>query len=206
MKKLFSLAMAFALVLGSNCLLVNAAELSSDISEEIQPSESIIVNDSDTIHTVTLQHIDPIKEGDDYGWMLESESGQLGYSLNALGLGNPNPELFGNDTIMLFSEEGIELEEIYDKLDLDNTRLLENSTSFVITYTQEDIGDYVAKAITNVGGKDDISIRTTGSFSKTLKSNQNSETSAQEKDDNEQVAYLTITTLAPTAFQYFNGI
>lgn len=36
MKKLFSLVMAFALVLGSNCLAVNAAELSNDISEETQ--------------------------------------------------------------------------------------------------------------------------------------------------------------------------
>ena len=36
MKKLFSLVMAFALVLGSNCLAVNAAELTNDISEETQ--------------------------------------------------------------------------------------------------------------------------------------------------------------------------
>ena len=67
--------------------------------------------------------------------MLLSEPGQLAYSINALGLGNPNPELFEDETIMLYSEDGIDLEKIYEKLDLDNDTFSESEMPIVFTYT-----------------------------------------------------------------------
>ena len=100
-----------------------------------------------TVHTVTLQHTEPARVGDEYSWMLVSEPGQLGYSLNALGLSNQDPvvinEQLGEDeTTVVYQQDDIDLEQICNKLGLDKDTLLAdlaNNKSITITYSYDDV-------------------------------------------------------------------
>lgn len=100
-----------------------------------------------TVHTVTLQHTEPARVGDEYSWMFVSEPGQLGYSLNALGLSNQDPveinELLGEDeTTVVYQQDYIDLEQICNKLGLDKDTLLAdlaNNKSITITYSYDDV-------------------------------------------------------------------
>ena len=100
-----------------------------------------------TVHTVILQHTEPARVSDEYSWMLVSEPGQLGYSLNALGLSNQDPaeinELLGEDeTTVVYQQDYIDLEQICNKLVLDKDTLLAdlaNNKSITITYSYDDV-------------------------------------------------------------------
>ncbi|NMA49188.1 MAG: hypothetical protein GX947_05385 [Tissierellia bacterium] len=100
-----------------------------------------------TVYTVTLQHTEPARVGDEYSWMLVSEPGQLGYSLNALGLSNQDPvainEQLGKDeTTVVYQQDDIDLEQICNKLGLDKDTLLAdlaNNKSITITYSYDDV-------------------------------------------------------------------
>ena len=182
-------------------------KLALSISNVMAYANTTTDNSSDNTYTVTLQHIDPIREGDEFGWMLLSEPGQLAYSINALGLGNPNPELFEDETIMLYSEDGIDLEKIYEKLDLDNDTFSESEMPIVLTYTKDDISSTNPEITTYISDKNSAdTVRTTGSFSVTMPARSPYNTSKQTKDDDEQTAYVTLTKLSPSAYQEFNGI
>lgn len=100
-----------------------------------------------TVHTVTLQHTEPARVSDEYSWMLVSEPGQLGYSLNALGLSNQDPvainEQLGEDeTTVVYQQDDIDLEQICNKLGLDKDTILAdlaNNKSITITYSYDDV-------------------------------------------------------------------
>lgn len=108
-------------------------------STEIKETKTFNYSDveENIIHTMTLQRTEPMKEGDEYAWMIISEPGQLSACINALGLGNPNPKMFGEDTSVVFAQDEINLEQIRNKFNLDiNTPLVDNAP-LTITYLQE---------------------------------------------------------------------
>lgn len=121
------------------------------LNDTESPQNIEILNDAEvtdnTVHTVTLQHIEPARVGDEYSWMLVSEPGQLGYSLNVLGLSNQDPveinELLGEDeTTVVYQQDYIDLEQICNKLGLDKDTLLAdlaNNKSITINYSYDDV-------------------------------------------------------------------
>lgn len=149
MKKIFFLAgiiilavIVFVLKPTKNMETLNDTETPQNI-ETLSGAE---VTDN-TVHTVILQHTEPARVGDEYSWMLVSEPGQLGYSLNALGLSNQDPaeinELLGEDeTTVVYQQDYIDLEQICNKLVLDKDTLLAdlaNNKSITITYSYDDV-------------------------------------------------------------------
>ena len=195
MKRILSIFLA-SLLLVSNASMVFAANV-DDVAE-------------DNLHTITLQRTKPIREGDDFAWTLVAEPGELAMGMNALGLGNQNSDIFGEDTTIIFAPERVDLEEICTKYDV--VAPFMDNMPITITYSSEDI-DYSNETNNETSNEtqiieDDISIspRTTGSFNYTIEPNDSVETSKQTKDDNDQDWYLTLTKLAPSAYQYYDGV
>ena len=134
------------------CLASSEAELNNQVAGNLEVNNNAsdnpeILNNSEAsdndIHTVKLKRIAPIREGDSYGWELTSEQGQLGYSLNALGLNSNDPykitkTLGIEETTMIYSQDGIDLKHICNKLGLDY-EAISSKNIIEINYSQDDI-------------------------------------------------------------------
>lgn len=133
MKKLFLVCI---FIISGAILLLNTTKNKEPLADEA------VTND--VVHTVTLQYIEPIKEGDEFGWMLISEPGQLGYSLNALGLNSNHPakinEMLGEEeNTITCPQDGIDLEKICNKLGLGSNTLWVDNTTIRIPYSEDDM-------------------------------------------------------------------
>lgn len=124
MKKILSIFLASALLI-SNLSTVFASDIDNELKNDV--------------HTATLQQIKPVQEGDDYAWMLVTEPGEIASGMGALGLGHGNPEIFGEDTAVVFTQDRIDLQEICEKYDIALPQ--KEDMSITITYSSEDI-DY----------------------------------------------------------------
>lgn len=118
----------------------------TETSKKIETLNDEEVTDK-TIHTVTLQHTEPARVGDEYSWLLVSEPGQLGYSLSALGLSNQDPveinkQLGEDETTVVYQQDYIDLEQICNKLGLNKDTLLTdlaNNKPITINYSYDDV-------------------------------------------------------------------
>lgn len=138
---LILVAIVFALKPNKNIEALNDTEASKNI--ETLSDDKVTDN---TVHTVTLQQIEPSRVGDEYSWKIESEQGQLGFSLNALGLSNQDPvkinEQLGEDeTTVVYQQDDLDLEQICKKFDLDYKSILSERMSITINYSQKDVSE-----------------------------------------------------------------
>lgn len=194
-------------IFASSLVFSNVYAENSVVSTSQEETQSEPEQDT---HTLTLQRIKPIKQGDEYAWEITSEPGQLASSIAVLGLGYRNPEILGEDTVMIFPQDSIDLDKICNTFNLNiNARNLSNDIPISITYSQSDIENAISIVAPSSNDSDNNSIiepRTTGKFFVTIDTNRNATTSPQVKDDDEKTAYLTVTEIAPTAFQFYHGI
>lgn len=156
-------------------------------------------------HTLTLEQTEPIKEGDDYAWVVVSEQGELANGIAVLGLGQFDSSLLGDDTMAIFSQDRVDLGNIIENFDLEITARETAGGSITVIYSDADVKS--ARQESNYETNDafdttddEIMPRTTGSFSWVMQPNGTIETSYETKDDDEQVGYVTITKLQPTNF------
>lgn len=164
-------------------------------------------------HTVTLQKIAPVEEGEDYAWLITSERGQLASSIRALGLGNISSDLFDEEDVdAIFTQDTIDIDNICEKFGLNISRTSLNVSPITITYDQADVQEAIRtdsnEAYEEINEEPMLDTRGTRTIPRTtLEAEDGYYKSANEaKDDDEQCSYLTLTVLEPTAYAAFNGI
>lgn len=176
--------------------------------------------DSDTneeTHTLILRRIDMPKSGYDYYFEVETEQGQIEEGMNLVGLVDVKLDFFDEiDTLFAFDLDDIDMEFLDGRYGITSELLSSDDfESMEITYTLDEVLDYreykkLKQGVTVTDEEienDKIETRTKGYFDETLPANgKNHETDPESKDDNENLAYVTITKLLPKAYPDFRGV
>ncbi len=146
MKKLLFLLLILTMSTGCTSGSIDN-ESEETTTETTRISESAESSAQTEKHTMTIEFTDPSRENDEYSWLITSEPGHLAECIVLVGQGgNPDSEMFGDDTSVIFLQDAIDINEIIERfnLDIDSTNI-SDYMPITIYYTREDVDKAVAE-------------------------------------------------------------